>query len=447
MLIHRFFLLGLLCVTLPVYGQSQSWTTSNGVINVSNWPETAENQRSIDSLRVHAAVLPSIDTLSIGYGYRVTPGQPYLTFALEWKPGPYAILEGEKTKWDDLKGDVVIESILLNVDVHSEGEPVSSLDFAVDSLMLASYPDLFSEEVTTLTWDTVFPDLPDSTARTLLKKGFSLENPKISRISFVYYDEEGKVAQRSSPQIMPRRPSKRTVYRPGVTIDVRVPIIISRRPTPRPRQAEEPRTVEPRGERVGRGDTTDDDRRTTSDDRRQTERTSDANEDDAGEDGDILNPSGKKKKKEDDEEDEDDLLPAAIAGVAAVALVAVAGGTVGYYGNTKYAPIGLMAGYVKPEGGALLQAGVNSAVIERSEAEQEHFVGKITGFYNIFDSPIQPSIGVGVVVSEDNGNYEYDILGSLGLVGNFGSMIVIGGYDFISGGADIGIAVNLKSKK
>ena len=431
---------------MPAFGQSQSWVTSNGVLHITDWPETAAHKRSVDSLKVHAAVLPSIDTLSIGYGYRATYAQPFLTFALEWKPGSYAILDGERVKWKEIRGDVHIESLRLTVDVVSDNNVVSGLDFVVDSLMLPTYPGLFSEEITSLTWDTVFPDLPDSTAKTLFKTGFTLANPTVTHISFAYFDEEGNLARRNDPQIVPRRPSRRTVYGPNINIGVRIPVIIYR-PPPRPRSDDGPRTVEPRGERIGRGDTTDDDRRRTStDDRRQTDRTNAESEE--GEGDDILGSTRTKKKKNDEEEeDEDDLLPAAIAGVAAVAVVAVAGGTVGYFGNTAYAPIGLMAGYVRPEGGALLQVGVNSAVIERSETDTEHFLGKVTGFYDLFNSPIQPSIGLGVLASEDNGTFDYEFSASLGLVGNWGPMILQVGYDVVLGGVDIGFAVNLKAKK
>ena len=439
----------ILSVAAPALGQSQSWVTSNGVLHITDWPETAENQRSVDSLKVHAAVLPAIDTLSIGYGYRITEAQPYLTFALEWKPGSYAILDGERISWDKLPGEVSIESVRLTVDVVSNDETVSTLDFVVDSLMLPAYPGLFSEEIASLTWDTVFPDLEDSTARTLFKQGFTLSNPQIAYVSFAYFDEDGNLAQRSSdPQIMPRRPSRRTVYGPNIDIGIRIPVIVHRSP-PRPRSDDGPRTVEPRGERVGRGDTTDDDRRrTSSDDRRQTERTNpSAEEDDDSEEGGILGNTRKKKKDDDDEEDEDELLPAAIAGVAAVAVVAAAGGTVGYYGNSKFAPIGLTSGYVQSDGGVLLQVGVNSAVIERSESGTEYFTGKITGFYNLFNSPIQPAISLGVLAAEDNGNFEYDFSASAGLVGNFNQLILMGGYDFLLGGFDIGFAVNLRAKK
>lgn len=446
------YLLATLCFTLsialPATGQSQSWVTSNGVLHITDWPETAINQHSVDSLKVHAAVLPSIDTLSIGYGYRITEAQPYLTFALEWKPGSYAVLDGERISWENLPGEVQIESIRLTVDVTRAEKTVSTLDFVVDSLMLPAYPGLFSEEISSLTWDTVFPDLEDSTAKALFKQGFTLSNPQIAHVSFAYFDEDGNLAQRNDPQIMPRRPSRRTVYGPNIDIGVRIPVIIHRSP-PRPRNDDGPRTVEPRGERVGRGDTTDDSRRTSSDDRRRTDRTNpSAEEDTESEEGDILgNTRNKKKKDDDDEEDEDELLPAAIAGVAAVAIVAVAGGTVGYYGNSKYAPIGLTAGYVQPDGGVLLHVGVNSAVIERSETDTEYFLGKVTSFYNLFNSPVQPSISLGVIAAEDNGDFEYDFSASAGLVGNFNQFVLMGGYDFLSGGVDFGFAVNFKAKK
>ena len=133
--------------------------------------------------------------------------------------------------------------------------------------------------------------------------------------------------------------------------------------------------------------------------------------------------------------------------MAALALVGVAGGTVGYYGNTEYAPIGLMAGYVQPQGGVMLQVGINSAVVEQSESKTEHFLGKVMGFYDLFSSPIQPALGFGVLVSEDNGNFDYEGIATVGLAGNFGSAILIGGYEVITGSFELGLAMNFKAKK
>ena len=457
--------------------QSSDWATSNGVLYITDWPATIGSQRSIDSLRVHSEVYPTIDTLTVGYGYRAFESHPILTFAVEWKNGELAFLDGEEIYFEEFNGELLIESLRLRVDVIVHGEPVTHVDFVVDSLMLEAYPGLYSQEVNSLSWDTVFPGIPDSTARSYFETGFELANPTLVSVTFAYFDDESTLARSRGPQVRPRRPSRRTVYGPAIDIYIDFPIFISTR-SRAPRATDGTRAREPRGERIGRGGAaTDDDRRSSGDrtrrtqpvdvedqnssgtrtrtdqgsdeDRRtssdRTRRTGDAEEDDETV-GDILSRGTKKKDEDDDEDDDDDLVPVAIAGAAAVAAVAVAGGTIGYYGNASNTPIGLMAGFAQEEGGFLLQAAINDAVIQRSESREEHFLARVVGFVNVFDSPIQPALGLGLMASELNGDFEYDFSASIGLVGNLGDVILLGGYDVAAGGVDFGIAFNFKAQ-
>ena len=454
--------------TPTVHAQQSGWVSDNGVLHITQWPDNVLEKGAMDSLRVHSEIFPSIDTLTIGYGYHPAEAQPFLTFAVEWKPGAYYFLDGEQYPWEELdaiNADIEIESLRIRADVLVDGESVSKVDFVVDSLMLAPFPALFSQEVATLTWDTVFPGIADSTARKYFTRDLKLSHPEIVGITFAYYGDEPVIADERRTSTRHRKPSRRTVYGPDIGIYIDFPIFVNRRPRyiP-PRTAEVPRANEPRGEQVGRGGNSDRDRRSnprTTDDRStrdadtdDTPRTSGDRTRDADRAGAADDESGKrtstrstrKKDDEDDDEDDDELLPAAIVGVAAVAAVAVAGGTVGYYGNSANAPIGLTAGYVQPEGGFLLQAAVNEAVINRSGTQTERLLGRVVGFFDAFEAPIQPALGFGLLVSELDGDYDYDFSMSLGLVGNFDNVILLTGYDVTNGGLDVGLAFNFRAK-
>ena len=133
-----------------------------------------------------------------------------------------------------------------------------------------------------------------------------------------------------------------------------------------------------------------------------------------------------------------------MAGAAAVGLLAVAGGTVGYYGNAEM-PLGLTSGLVRPKGGVLLQVAVNTAVLGADD-EPEKLLGKVMGFYGVANLPIQPALGLGVMAEENGDDLDLTPSLSLGAVGNFGRLILFGGYDFAADGVDFGFAFNFRGR-
>ena len=68
-------------------------------------------------------------------------------------------------------------------------------------------------------------------------------------------------------------------------------------------------------------------------------------------------------------------------------------------------------------------------------------------FVNAFKAPIQPALGLGVHVSQANNEVEYTFSISPGLAGNFGPLVLLGGYDLTSGGVDIGMAYNFRARR
>lgn len=430
---------------LPVAGQDLS-PDKRGIVRLINWPMEAYDESKVDSLLDAAEILPVIDTLTLGYSYDVVEQRPYFTYMFEWKPAGPVYIDGQRTPIDGLDGDVYIESIVMEADVLVDGVPATSIRLRHDSLMSESFPGLVTVEMQNLAWADVFEDTDANTAKSYFLKGFQLANLQIAAISFVFFEDEATIAE-SDPEFgRPRRPIRRTIYKPGVSIWIDFPVYV-RRPPPRVAVVrDDDRITQPRGDRVGRGSDIDEDR--DNSDRRDADRREDRDADEEDKSGGLEDLfSGKKKKDDDDEEDEGELLPAAVAGAAAVVAVAFIGGTVGYYGNTREAPIGLMTGYVQPEGGVMLQVAVNEALLQKSKTSEEHLIARVVSFVNAFKAPIQPALGLGVHVSQANNEVEYTFSVSPGLAGNFGPLVLLGGYDITSGGVDIGMAYNFRARR
>jgi hypothetical protein len=156
----------------------------------------------------------------------------------------------------------------------------------------------------------------------------------------------------------------------------------------------------------------------------------------------FLSGKGDDDDEEDEEEDETSLAPAAIGAAVAVGALVFVGGTVGLYGNSGDLPIGLQAGYVRPNGGVVLQAAVNDEVL--TDGDEERLVAKVTGFRNLFDAPVQPAVGLGVLATAQGDEYSVEPTFSLGLVANLGRVLLMTGYDVQARGVDFGLAFNLR---
>ncbi len=422
---------------LQLNAQRADQTQQYGSVSIINWPHSAYEQVATDSLLNAAEVVPLINELNVGYSYGIDDDVPTFSYTVTWTPGEFVYLDGEQVAFDALQGDVLIESIVLQAEVVVDGAPATLLTLAHDSLMSQASPGYVAVELGSLDWATFFADTDAPTARSYFEKGFELGDVRIAEIAFVHFEDMGLVS--ANEPAAGRQPVRRTVYRPNISIWIDFPFY-GGRPFPRRIAGADTRATASRGSNVGRGD------RSGSSTRRTTDRGSRADNDADEEKGGIL--SGRKNKSDDDDEEEDegDLMPAAIAGVAAVAAVAVVGGTVGYFGNSSHTPIGLMTGYVHPSGGVLLQVAVNGAVLERSKTETEYFLGRVVGFVDTFNAPIQPAFGFGLLVSQAENNVDYDPSFPLGLAGNFGSTILMAGYDVLNGGVDFGIAFNFRAK-
>jgi len=103
----------------------------------------------------------------------------------------------------------------------------------------------------------------------------------------------------------------------------------------------------------------------------------------------------------------------------------------------------LTSGLVRPKGGVLAQVAINGAVLGTDNGP-EKLVGKLMGFYGITKLPLQPALGLGLVAEENGEDLDLTPSLSLGVVGNFGPIILFGGYDLATDGVDFGFAFNFR---
>ncbi len=412
-----------------------------------DWPPALYERAPDADTRYPYDLLPLLDRLSLGYAYGVEDGLPALDFLLSWKPGAYGVLDNRVVPFDELPEDVRIVAVDLRAEVYVEDEPVADLRIALDSLLLGAAPDEYAFARLGTPWEAVFVNTTTDDARAYFDAGFSLRNLAVDRIAFASFEQEAPDDEREPGVVYPPYPPRVGVYPPDVIIWVDWIFrpgaaksgAVGPRRTPRegvgrdvPSDPERPRT---RGGQEGEPDEGGEDR---------TPRTRTGERDEAAADRDKAERPrpGKSGKKTDDDDDEE-LLPAALAGVAALGVVAFVGGTVGYYGNAE-APLGLTSGFVRPRGGALLQVAVNEAVI--GAGGREKLLGKVTGFYDVFKAPVQPSMSLGVLAEEHGDDVELTPSLAFGAVGNFGRILLFGGYDLTAGGVDFGVAFNFRSR-
>ncbi|GIV57984.1 MAG: hypothetical protein KatS3mg042_0897 [Rhodothermaceae bacterium] len=416
-----------------LHAQVPEPTLRRGVLHVTDWPATLLAEGRPLEPWAGLDLLPFLDTLALEYAYGVEAGRPAMTFTLWWVPGDEAILDGRRVPADRLPAGVRLTALDLRAGVYAGGRRVTELVVSVDSFALEPAPFVYRFDGLDLDWATLFADVPADTARWLFETGFELREPEILRIAFAEH-----VPPAREPEVVPRPPARTTVYIPDRTI-----WIVIRTGRPYPRVATGPRR--PRGDTIGRTDPAPSDR-TRSRPRDDADDDPDEGEKKgghAGRDGPrggLLDGPGNRKK--DDDDDDEQLLPAALAGAAAVGLIAVAGGTAGYFGHER-APIGLASGFVRPRWGGLLQVAVNGAVLGAGD-EPERLVGTLFFFFDAFDAPVQPGVGLGIWAEEDGDDIHLASTLSLGAVARLGFVLVQGGYDLVEGGVQFGLAFTFR---
>jgi len=440
----------LLLLTMPATAQEDAPARPAGTVTLTDWPDTlaaAADDFAADAYQL----LPQVEALSVEYRYAGTPRGVDLSFVLSWAPGDEGLYEGRVQPVDQLPPDLRMVEVELLADVIVAGRDVADMMIAVDSMALPSHPSVYAFEVAELAYDAVFLDTPADSARQYVEEGFTLRNLAVNRIAFASFADrppraEPEVAQDApTPSTRPRPPRSVYVPRTGIFIGWRVgpdPYYVG---PGRTRRAEQPR-----GESVGRSTAETDRQEQAGRGERagaDTPPDAESTRDDASGRAEQGGRSGQRGSRDEDDrddeddEDEDSLLPASAAALAAVGAAAVIGGTVGVHGTGR-TPIGLMAGRVVPRGGGLLQASINPAVLEADG--RQHLEAKLVGFYDVFGAPVQPAVGLGALATAEGDATEVEPSVSLGLVGNFGRVVVMGGVDVVQGTPEFGLAINFR---
>jgi hypothetical protein len=396
-----------------------------GVATLRDWP--ASLPQLLREMGTDAPyLLPRIDSLALEYRYASTDSTSQWSFVLGWRPDHRVLYEGDIRPFEKGPPDVRMVNVELRADVQVDGESIGNMIIAVDSMALRPLPSIYSFEVT-VGHDRVFLDATPEEARRALARGVTLDSLVVERMGFASGGASTS-EQRRRPDVRERRPAPRrgpSIYEP------RTRIFIGWRVSPRPYYVfvkDGKRTVQQRDETIGRGATAEGDTRAR-----------------AARRGDEDDDSGRERRgsdEENEEEDEDDpsLRGPALGAAAAIGLVAYAGGTVGLYGRGD-TPIGLAAGYTHPRGGIQLHAAVNGAVIEGESGQK--LTLKTLGFYDVFESRIQPAVGLGVQIDpQREGNVVPSA--SVGMAGNFGRFVVFGGVDVVQTTPEVGGAYNFR---
>ncbi|MFP4228144.1 MAG: hypothetical protein ACLFTE_04860 [Salinivenus sp.] len=420
-----------------------------GSVALKNWPESLPGLlRDMGSRAPY--LLPELDSLGLDYRYAATDTTSRWSFVLGWRPGRRVLHEGEVVPRREGPEDVRMANVELRAEVVAGGEPIGDMIVAVDSMALRPLPSVYSFEVE-VGHDRVFLDVPAEEARRALHRGVTLRNPVVERMGFSS-PEARRTSDRGAgaPDARRQEPESRrapSVYTPRTSI--RIGWRIAPRPYYVDRGAsEEGREVRPRGESAGRPTGEAEGRVGDAEEARDREETADGER--TGRNGDDdetartsgTEDGGQSGGEKDDEDDEDgpDLRGPALVAAGAVALTAVIGGTVGLYG-TGDTPLGLAAGYTNPRGGVQFQAAVNAAVLDDDPGQR--LTAKALGFYDVFGTPVQPSIGAGVQVDAARTPHVRPSA-SVGLVGNLGRVVLYGGVDVVQQAPEIGVTYNFR---
>jgi hypothetical protein len=71
---------------------------------------------------------------------------------------------------------------------------------------------------------------------------------------------------------------------------------------------------------------------------------------------------------------------------------------------------------------------------------------KALGFYDVFSSRLQPAVGLGVQIDPQREGNVVPVV-SLGVAGNFGSVVLFGGVDVVEGSPEVGLTYNFRHSR
>ncbi len=416
---RRSLLFGLLFMLPSLESIQAQMQVQQGMLRIVHWPASEAELAQVVGDEVgpwsRIEVLPFLDSLRLSYYYEVTADTVYASFTLAWHPAIWGLYRGRRVLWNQMPEDVRLQAMRVRIRFAVAGRSVTEWSLRFDSLALGPWPEVFESATYAFPIEEVFGLIPFDSLQAWVNAGLAPDSLALDWIAFGV-EEDGQltawsmVRTRTAPPLIDVIVDAEVVVVRGA--GKRSSPIVGRKPRRTGRSVERARTVEGRrgGRSSGRG----------------WFRGSEKDDDDKA------------------DKEHETLLPAALAGVAVVAMVAVAGGGLGYTGNLRRTPIGLTGGVLRPDWGLLLQVSMNEAVLERSRTAPEELSVRLLGFSGWLTSRLQPALAIGVRWWEHRGDRATSPVVVPALVFRADPMVLVGGVDLVGGGPELGVVLNLR---
>ncbi|MEM1095367.1 MAG: hypothetical protein AAGJ10_12265 [Bacteroidota bacterium] len=421
-------LLLLALVARPAFSQA----VEGGTVRHGAWPAWMDTESASDEALGYE-LLPFLDDLTLDYSYyRLSDGEPRLELVLAWAEGNRGVRDGHIVARKQMPDDVTLDELDLVATIVVEDTAVGELVMAYTALALGPAPDTRWHVASPEHWATLFPNLSAETIALLFERGFTLERLRVEHIAFAVADPGERPIR-----VYPGRPP---IAEEAVGRGVEAAIWgTAGRPVVRdvPRA---PGTQKPRPGTTGRSSGTRSERGSRSGGESKHDEARPATRSGGG--VPVATKSDRRREQatdDDDDSDEPNLLPVAMAAFTVVGVVGAAGGSLGYYA-TYDTPFGLSAGLASRNGGVLLMASINEAVLNTGPDQKLNAQALL--FRRLGRLPVQPAVGVGALAETRPGATDFSFGLSFGGVVPLGPLLLHGGYDVLHDDVEMGVALD-----
>ncbi|MEM6645417.1 MAG: hypothetical protein AAF730_04115 [Bacteroidota bacterium] len=423
--------MGLLVLLLWAVQPAFSQDVDGGTVRHGAWPAWIDTASASDEAEAYA-LLPFLDDLTLEYRYyHLSDGEPRLELVLAWVAGNRGVRDGQIVAQRQLPDGVILNDLDLAATIVVDDTEVGDLVLDYTALALGPAPETRWHVALPEHWATLFPALSDEAIALLFERGFTLENLRIAHIAFAVADPSERPVR-----VYPGRPpiAEEAIGRGAEAViwgTAGRPLV---RDVPRA-----PRTQQPRPSTTGRSTGTRSGRSSRSGGEGDQDEARPATRSGVG--TPIATKADGRRQQDDDDDDsgEPNLLPVAMAAFTVVGVVGAAGGSLGYYA-TYETPFGLSAGLASRNGGVLLMASINEAVLNTGSDQKLNAQALL--FRRLGGLPVQPAVGLGALAETRPGGTDFSFGLSFGGVVPLGPLLLHGGYDVLHDDVEMGLALD-----
>ena len=409
------------------FGSSSAFAqsdTHSGVMELREWPDVSQ---IADWGEAGSGWLTQFERLSVEYAYALHDDTVDWTFDLAWSAGVHVYTGQEVQSARRVSDKGRLAELHVWVEAHTDAAPggVASGPIVFEEMEVGPRPDQVELLWEAVPLDDMFEGLNAEEAREVLESEPEFRIVEVEHVYMHPSEEREALSPRAQrpPEIEPRPPETRRPRGPRTSVGIHIGATRIFRPGARPIGSSSPSADSDSGDS------------STRDGRR-----AEASSDDDDSESSSRRPS-RSRSSDDDDDDAPSLAPAALAAGAAVAVLAVAGGSVGISGSAD-APIGLTSGYTRSAGGVWLQGHINSAVLT-GEGQQRINV-QLRGFVDVGWNALQPSIGIGVQAQQDDGTIVSRPVVAPGFVWNAQPVSFFAGHDLVNNTPQWGVVYRFK---